>query len=44
MLTRQEKQVQVIRRVISDWQVSKQEAEDDYDVRISFSDTGLDEG
>lgn len=44
MLTRQEKQVQVIRRVISDWLVSKQEDEDDYNVSISFTDTGLDEG
>lgn len=44
MLTRQEKKVQVIKRVISDWLVSKKEAEDGYDVRISFSDTGLDEG
>lgn len=44
MLSRQEKQVQVIRSVISDWLVSKQEDEDDYDVSISFTDIGLDEG
>lgn len=44
MLSRQEKQVQLIKSVISDWLVSKQEDEDDYNVSISFTDTGLDEG